>query len=996
MSSRARRRRGHVLGSDDADRPRRMGGRRVTALLAALFVWLGLMGPLPAQADLFHPRQEWMRDSTAGLFLHWGMQTAPGYTDCDKWEAAVTNGGWDPDYWVNEAIKLHASYIVLATFHSRLGYARPWPSEIPGSCSTDRDFLGELIDAAKDKGIRVRLYMTDDPQWYWEGLPEGESWFDSEAYSQYKGEQVDLTTERGFGMFSYDNFIEVMKNYPDLAGFWIDNDNEYWLDHDLYEKIREMRPSYLLSNNNEDTPIMDAVSHEQKEGMKPSYDYPAAIWTPLPRLTEGDYKLPTEGAWWYDGEDHEVDYQLSIGRYITNAGASIKSLMAETAMVDGTFPPQQEAFNNFMDGYLDKIWESIDGTYGGGYLHGGLQPGWINDGGFAVTTVKKNNPNQHYVHVTTRPKSGDMVRIRDNGYKVTEVTNVRTGKRLEFHQSGGYLTIMGISKWDQYDTVFSVRTDGRQFIYDAASVTATASASAQGHPGGNVVDGSFRDYWDNDGQLPVELTLDLGEERPVSHLGINQREWSPTYERDTFGRPEDSARIKDYHVYVSDDGQTWGEPVRTGTLESARGVRFIDLGRQHARYVKLEVRSTWAGPQAPRFHEELKIDEMYVAHRYPFRAANPLPLEAEADGNTLSGTARAVRCLACSGGAKVDGLGGGAANAVTFTDVEVAEAGDYKLAIDYTADGRSSLRVSVNGAEPVEIPVTGGSSQVPQGAVMAVPLEAGSNTITFSSGSATGPALDRISIGELPPPSYEPTTSVSVEPAEVWLQSGRQSFEVSATFEAGDYPADDVRFAPAVPEGWSVDGEPVTAARMQPGETLTGSWTITTSADNGAGVDDVPVRASFDVLGRSYTDEQVVRVKVLPPGWVFFREAESPVNTFSGSAGADNCDACSGGQKVRFIGNDRDDYMVFNNVTVDEAGEYELFIDYTVNGTRSFFVSVNGGAGIEVPATGTSWDTPTSTSVTVTLDAGENSIKFYNNDDYAPDLDRIRIAAPGA
>jgi len=29
-----------------------------------------------------------------------------------------------------------------------------------------------------------------------------------------------------------------------------------------------------LSNNNEDTPIMDTVSNEQKTGMTPDYDYP--------------------------------------------------------------------------------------------------------------------------------------------------------------------------------------------------------------------------------------------------------------------------------------------------------------------------------------------------------------------------------------------------------------------------------------------------------------------------------------------------------------------------------------------------------------------------------------------------------------------------------------------------------------------------------------------------------------------------------------------------
>jgi hypothetical protein len=254
---------------------------------------------------------------------------------------------------------------------------------------------------------------------------------------------VDLTTRPGFGEFSWDSFVEVMHDYPDLAGFWIDNDNEYWEQNGLYELIRRQRPDMLLSNNNEDTPIMDTVSNEQKTGMTPPYDYPAATWTPMPRLTEADFKLPTKGGWWYDGSDSPVDYPLTVGRYITNAGASIKNLIAETAMVNGRFPSNQVAFNDFMAGYLPKIWESIHETEGGGYLYGGLQPGAWNDGA--------------------------------------------------------------------YDTVFRVEPAGREGIY--RHVTASATASADGHPEANLTDGSYLNWWDSNATVPVPITLDLNPTR---------------------------------------------------------------------------------------------------------------------------------------------------------------------------------------------------------------------------------------------------------------------------------------------------------------------------------------------------------------------------------------------------------------------------------------------------------------------------------------------------
>jgi hypothetical protein len=573
----------------------------LAAGLAALA--LNLTGvATPARADLTNPRQDWLRNSTAGLFLHWGERTSPAHTSCSAWESDVTNGGWSADYWVGEAQKLHAKYLVLASFHSRLGYARAWPSKIPGSCSTKRDFLGELISAAKAKGLKVILYMTNDPQWHDEG---GHEWLDSSAYSTYKGKTVDLTTDDGFGQFSYDNFFEVMKNHPDLAGFWIDNDSQYWLDHDLYSQIYQQRPDMLLSNNNEDTPIMDTVSNEQKTGMTPAYDYPAATWTPAPRLTEADYKLPGSGAWWYDGSNSSVDKALNVGRLVSNAGSSIKSLMAETAQVNGKFPSNQTAYNTFLNGYLGPIWSSIDGTEGGGYMYGGLQPGAWNDGARGVTTISRTDPNLHYIHVLTKP-SGSTLKVRDNGYTITSVSNLRTGAALSFTQSGGYLTINGISGWDAYDTVFKVQSSGRTGIY--SGVTATASASRSGYPASTLVDGGYLKWWDNNGTLPVTVTLDLGSAKKVAYLGVNQREWSVSYKRsDT----EDSARIKAYKVATSTDGKSWST-AKTGTMESARGVRFIDLDISSTRYVRLEVDSTWAASSATKFYKKLLIDELWL------------------------------------------------------------------------------------------------------------------------------------------------------------------------------------------------------------------------------------------------------------------------------------------------------------------------------------------------------------------------------------------------
>jgi hypothetical protein len=634
--------------------------------------------------------------------------------------------------------------------------------------------------------------------------------------------------------------------------------------------------------------------------------------------------------------------------------------MAETAMLNGKFPPQQEAFNAFMASWTRPIRESLEDTEGGGYLYGGMQPGFWNDGAHGVITVKPGARTQ-YVHVVTRP-STNLVRLPDNGYRVTGVSDLRTGKPMRFAQSGGYLSILDITDWDAYDTVFKMDTAGQQYFYDKSTIRATASANGQS--AANLVDGSYENYWDAGGQQPVSVTLDLGRRRSTAYLAIHEREASPTYARESFGRPEDSARIKDYRVHASDDGKTW-RIVRTGALPSTRGVQFVDLGEVHARYLQLEVLNTWSGPQAKAFYRQLALDEIDVAYGYP-DPRGEVPLEAESWRNGFEGKASPVWCEACSGTAAVTGLGRGA---VVFRDVQAA--GPSRLQLDTTGPG--TLSVSVNGAAPITVGAPG---------AVAVPLIAGANTIKVS--GTTG--LDRIAVAPLPPESSTPKTTLTVQPAGVqWVSPGTQSMRITASLRLDvDDPIDQVTLAPVVPSGWTVTGGPVTASVLGLGQVLSGSWTVT--APDAQDVT-IPVTASFRTLGRAKSVSRPVVVKPLPPGRVFMREAEDSANDI-GDAGVTNCAACSGGQKVRNIGPGA--AVTFPAVTA-EAGPHTLYLDYTVNGDRSYFVSVNGGPPVEVKVSGAGNNTPYTTAVPVTLTAGANTIRIGNDRAGAPDLDRISL-----
>ena len=119
-------------------------------------------------------------------------------------------------------------------------------------------------------------------------------------------------------------------------------------------------------------------------------------------------------------------------------------------------------------------------------------------------------------------------------------------------------------------------------------------------------------------------------------------------------------------------------------------------------------------------------------------------------------------------------------------------------------------------------------------------------------------------------------------------------------------------------------------------------------------------------------------------------EAESGVRT--GATRVLSCGACSGGQKVGWIGNGSANAVTLS-VTAATAGGRTMNIYYLVNGTRTLRYSVNGGASVGLSLSGSSFSAVAPPrAVSVNLNAGTNSIRFFNNTSFAPDLDRVAIS----
>jgi alpha-galactosidase len=119
---------------------------------------------------------------------------------------------------------------------------------------------------------------------------------------------------------------------------------------------------------------------------------------------------------------------------------------------------------------------------------------------------------------------------------------------------------------------------------------------------------------------------------------------------------------------------------------------------------------------------------------------------------------------------------------------------------------------------------------------------------------------------------------------------------------------------------------------------------------------------------------------------------EAEVATLSGSVTAGFSNYSSGLAKAGNIGGGAGNTVTFSNITVPADGTYQLEIDYQTSGPRSYFVTINEQAPIEMDLNGSTFNDPVPSVVPVELHAGTNTISIGNPTGFAPDLDRIVVA----
>ena len=204
-----------------------------------------------------------------------------------------------------------------------------------------------------------------------------------------------------------------------------------------------------------------------------------------------------------------------------------------------------------------------------------------------------------------------------------------------------------------------------------------------------------------------------------------------------------------------------------------------------------------------------------------------------------------------------------------------------------------------------------------------------------------------------------------------------------------------------------LNGSDLTTVAL-PGTADWNTWkTATTKVYLPAGISRIEYNAytsdDSDAVNLDYLDVAATT------GTVTAYEGESASNTLSGTAVVVSDTAASGGKYVGWLGAGSANTLRFNNVNAATAGRYRMVVSYA-NGElgdgatnynsnivdRYAEISVNGGASKKVYFRNTlGWSNYWTTVVDVDLSAGANTITFGNaSTGYAPNIDRIQIAAP--
>lgn len=120
---------------------------------------------------------------------------------------------------------------------------------------------------------------------------------------------------------------------------------------------------------------------------------------------------------------------------------------------------------------------------------------------------------------------------------------------------------------------------------------------------------------------------------------------------------------------------------------------------------------------------------------------------------------------------------------------------------------------------------------------------------------------------------------------------------------------------------------------------------------------------------------------------------EAETGKFYRGAKIQDCETCSDLKHVNDIGGPSTESGYFTSiVTVLKSGTYKMNLSFSSGDTRKLFISSNGTTPVELTLNSGGWSILATKELDIQLNAGTNTIKFYNYTDYAPNVDKFTLA----
>ncbi|SCF25895.1 discoidin domain-containing protein [Micromonospora mirobrigensis] len=584
---------------------RRLWSTLATLTLAAAAA-LVVVPPPPAVAAPVHTETNTFFTSRYGLFVHY----VPGLTVNSS--GVVVNDvnqladSFDAAGFANDVASFGVEYVMFTAWHKNMIPLYPsakmaqWRG--PGK-SSNRDVLGDMIDAVRAKGIPVLFYTHPRDGHDMDNADMiATGWGDGGA--AYRPNPNPATFDRTkWNNFVNDIYAEMLDRYATrISGLYFDHPDTNVVDYRRLESTVRSHGGNLVTMQNYYGNVMTSQVADKEYGG--GGEFASTDGNTWPAYRTEVVSSVMGGQWW-----------AKLGTASTTPGArfSAESLFRYTVLQAGTNtvgggvkwaagPYAGGGWENGVastmrkvNSYLAPVARSVKNTF--------PSESWptadratINSLAWGVAT-RSPDATHTYVHVLKPPTGSTLnLPVPADGRRFANAALLADGRAVTLTQdtAGVHLTLPAGAVWSSVDTVLDLTS---ATLATGRIVTASSSAEDASWGRGKVVDGRTASVpgsfgWSSASSEFVNhtesVTVDLGAATRVGEVVLSPRSDGANT---GYGFPVD------FTVQTSTDGATWTTRVsRTGYARPDASGQPFTFTPTTARYVRVTGTNLRANP----------------------------------------------------------------------------------------------------------------------------------------------------------------------------------------------------------------------------------------------------------------------------------------------------------------------------------------------------------------------------------------------------------------